>query len=161
MPTRWSRWATSPIPWQAYGGWGSLAEKYGRKHVSDNWIGIPFGGNIGPCCWRISAVKEAGFDSVPDDHAGFLKLCLAMKKNNKPVGFALGNAVGDGNGFAQWLLWSHNAYLVDEEGKVAINSPQTMEALKYLQELTRPSCPARSLGSIPRTTGPIRRRKYT
>ena len=34
----------------------------------------------------------------------------------KPAGFALGNAVGDGNGFANWLLWSHNAALLDEEG---------------------------------------------
>jgi multiple sugar transport system substrate-binding protein len=124
-----------------YGGWGSLAEKYGRQHVTGKWIGIPIGGNIGPCCWRISAVKEAGFDSVPDDHEGFLKLCLAMKRNNKPVGFALGNAVGDGNGFAQWLLWSHNASLVDEEGKVSINSKETVEALKYLQEIYQAFAP--------------------
>ncbi|MDO9710279.1 ABC transporter substrate-binding protein [Paracraurococcus lichenis] len=120
---------------QRYGGWGALSEKYGRQHITGKWLGIPIGGNIGPCVWRQSAVKEAGFDSVPDDHEGFLKLCLAMKKNNKPVGFALGNAVGDGNGFAQWLLWSHNASLVDEEGKVSVNSRETVEALKYLQEL--------------------------
>ena len=30
--------------------------------------------------------------------------------------------MGDGNAFAQWLLWSHGGMLVDEEGKVAINS---------------------------------------
>ena len=124
-----------------YGGWGSLAEKYGRQHATGKWIGIPFGGNIGPCTWRISAVKEAGFESIPDDHEGFLKLCLAMKRNNKPVGFALGNAVGDGNAFAQWLLWSHGASLVDEEGKVSVNSPQTIEALTYLQELYRAFAP--------------------
>ncbi|TCZ66191.1 ABC transporter substrate-binding protein [Roseicella aquatilis] len=118
-----------------YGGWGFLSEKYGRQHGTGRWIGIPIGGNIGPCCWRASAVREAGFDRIPEDHEGFLKLCLAMKRNGKPVGFALGNAVGDGNGFAQWLLWSHNAFLVDEEGKVAINSPETIDALKYLQEL--------------------------
>jgi len=124
-----------------YGGWGSLAQKYGRKHASDTWLGLPIGGNIGPIAYRISAVKEAGFDAIPDDHAGFLKLCQAMKRNNKPVGFALGNAVGDGNNFAQWLLWSHGAYLVDEEGKVAINSRETVDALKYLQELYQTFAP--------------------
>ncbi|MEN0077358.1 MAG: extracellular solute-binding protein [Paracraurococcus sp.] len=118
-----------------YGGWCFLGEKYGKRHNSDAWIGIPIGGNMGPCVYRVSAVKEAGFDGIPEDHDGFLKLCLAMKKNNKPIGFALGNAVGDGNNFAQWLLWSHGAYLVDEEGKVAINSKETVEALKYLQAL--------------------------
>ena len=58
-----------------------------------------------------------------------------MKKNNKPAGFALGNAVGDGNGFANWLIWSFGGYLVDEAGKVAINSKETIEALKYLKDL--------------------------
>ena len=58
-----------------------------------------------------------------------------MKKNNKPAGFALGNAVGDGNGFAQWLIWSHGGYLVDEAGKVAINSKETIAALEYLKQL--------------------------
>jgi multiple sugar transport system substrate-binding protein len=120
---------------QRYGGWMTLAERYGKRHNSNAWLGIPFGGNIGPCTYRISAVKEAGFDRIPEDHEGFLRLCQAMKRNNKPVGFALGNAVGDGNNFAQWLLWSHGAYLVDEEGKVAINSRETVEALKYLQDL--------------------------
>ena len=118
-----------------YGGWAFLAEKYGKRHNTESWIGLPIGGNMGPCVYRVSAVKEAGFDGIPEDHDGFLKLCLAMKKNNKPIGFALGNAVGDGNNFAQWLLWSHGAYLVDEEGKVAINSKETVQALQYLQAL--------------------------
>jgi multiple sugar transport system substrate-binding protein len=118
-----------------YGGWTFLGEKYGKKNASETWLGIPFGGGIGPCTYRVSAVKEAGFDRIPDDHEGFLKLCQAMKRNNKPVGFALGNAVGDGNAFAQWLIWSHGGALVDEEGKITINSKETVEALKYLQAL--------------------------
>ncbi|MFZ0847912.1 MAG: extracellular solute-binding protein, partial [Hyphomicrobiaceae bacterium] len=118
-----------------YGGWTFLAEKYGKKDKTNNWLAIPFGGGTGPICYRKSAVKEAGFDGIPNDHATYLKLLQAMKKNNKPAGFALGNAVGDGNGFANWVVWSHGAYLVDEAGKVAINSKETIEALKYLQDL--------------------------
>ena len=118
-----------------YGGWMFLGEKYGKKAKSNNWIGLPFGGSTGPIVYRQSAVKEAGFDKVPGDHANFLKLCQALKKNNKPAGFALGNAVGDGNGFANWLVWSHGGYLVDEDGKVSINSKETVAALNYLKEL--------------------------
>ncbi len=118
-----------------YGGWMFLGEKYGKRAGTNNWIGIPLGGTTGPVVYRISAVREAGFEKVPDDHAGFLRLCQTMKRNNKPPGFALGNAVGDGNGTAEWLLWSHGAYQVDEEGKVAINSRETIEALNYLKEL--------------------------
>ena len=84
-----------------YGGWSFLGEKYGKRDKTNNWIGIPFGGSTGPIAYRRSAVKEAGFDKIPNDHAEFLKLCQALKKINKPAGFALGNAVGDGNGFAQ------------------------------------------------------------
>ena len=96
---------------------------------------MPVGGSIGPIVHRASAVKEAGFDGVPDDLGQFLRLCQALKRNNKPAGFALGNAVGDGNAFANWLVWAHGGYLVDEDGKVAINSRETIAALNYLKEL--------------------------
>jgi multiple sugar transport system substrate-binding protein len=118
-----------------YGGWSFLGDKYGKRQKTNNWIGIPFGGSTGPIAYRRSAVKEAGFDKIPNDHGEFLKLCQGLKKLNKPPGFALGNAVGDGTGFAHWLVWSHGGYLVDEAGKVAINSRETVAALTYLKEL--------------------------
>lgn len=118
-----------------YGGWQFLAEKYGKRHGTNNWISIPLGGSTGPIIYRISAVREAGFDKIPDDHAEFLRLCQRLKEIGKPAGFALGNAVGDGNGTANWLTWSHNSYLTDEQGRVAINQPATMQALEYLQKL--------------------------
>ena len=73
-----------------YGGWTFLGEKYGKRDKTNNWIGIPFGGATGPIVYRRSAVKEAGFDKIPNDHAEYLKLCQALKKINKPAGFALG-----------------------------------------------------------------------
>src|ERR1700687_3740399 len=118
-----------------YGGWLFLAQKYGKRHKSDAWIGLPFGASGGPLVYRKSLVKAVGFDRVPDDHAGFLDLCQKLQRAGKPAGFALGNAVGDGNGFASWLLWSHNASLLDEEGNVIINSKETVAALKYLKQL--------------------------
>jgi multiple sugar transport system substrate-binding protein len=118
-----------------YGGWNFLPLKYGIRHGTDRWIGIPFGGGTGPICYRVSTVREAGFDAIPDDLQQFLNLCKAMHRLGKPAGFALGNAVGDGNGFANWLLWSHNASITDEEGKVSINSRETIEALEYVKEL--------------------------
>ena len=72
---------------------------------------------------------------MPDDHAGLLDLCRKLQKAGKPAGFALGNAVGDGNGFADWMLWSHGASLLDEEGNVIINSKETVAALKFVKEL--------------------------
>jgi multiple sugar transport system substrate-binding protein len=118
-----------------YGGWLPMAQRYGKRHGTNNWIGVPMGASGGPLVWRKSAVNEVGFQAPPDDHAGFLDLCRKLKAANKPAGFALGNAVGDGNGFANWLLWSHNGYLVDEQGRVAINSREAIASLEYLKEL--------------------------
>ena len=117
----------------AAGCW--LAEKYGKRHKGNAWIGLPFGATAGPLIYRKSIIKAAGFDKVPEDHAGLLDLCQKLQKAGKPAGFALGNAVGDGNGFANWLLWSHNAALLDEAGNVTINSKETVAALKYLKQL--------------------------
>ena len=116
-----------------YGGWRALAGAYGMRQ--GRFIGLPFGASGGPAIWRTSALKEVGFDRPPEDHAGFLRLCQELKRVNKPGGFALGNAVGDGNAFANWLVWSHGGFLVDEQGAVGINSPQTINALNYLRDL--------------------------
>jgi multiple sugar transport system substrate-binding protein len=118
-----------------YGGWLNLAQKYGKKNKSNAWIGLPFGASAGPLIYRKSILKSVGFDKAPEDHAGFLDLCQKLHKAGKPAGFALGNAVGDGNGFASWVLWTHNASLLDEDGNVIINSKETIAALKWLKEL--------------------------
>src|SRR5471030_1394365 len=118
-----------------YGSWQFQAQKYGKRHKSEAWIGLPFGASSGPLVYRKSMVQAAGYQKVPDDHAGLLDLCRKLQKAGKPAGYALGNAVGDGNGFANWLLWSHNASLLDEEGNVIINSKETIAALKYLKQL--------------------------
>ena len=118
-----------------YGGWLPLAQRYGKRHKSNTWIGLPFGAASGPLVYRKSVLQQVGYDRVPDDHASFLTLCQKLKAAGKPAGFALGNAVGDGNGFANWLLWSHNASLLDEDGNLIINSKETVTALRYLKEL--------------------------
>ncbi|MGL4497257.1 MAG: ABC transporter substrate-binding protein [Beijerinckiaceae bacterium] len=118
-----------------YGGWYPLAEKLGKKFGSNNWIAIPLGGSGGPAVYRKSWVAEAGYNEFPKDLDGLMKLCQNLKKINHPAGFALGHAVGDGNSFTHWLLWSHGASVVDEAGKVVINSKETIESLKYCKGL--------------------------
>src|SRR5476649_2920646 len=92
-----------------YGGWLNLAQRYGKRTKSSAWIGLPFGASGGPLIYRKSMLQSIGYDKVPEDHAGILELYRKLQKAGKPAGFALGNAVGDANGFASWLLWSHNA----------------------------------------------------
>ncbi|MBN8874563.1 MAG: extracellular solute-binding protein [Rhodospirillales bacterium] len=126
---------------EKYGGWQELAVLYGTKWKTRDWISIPIGGGAGPVVYRQSWVKEAGYDRIPDDNAGFLQLCQALKKIGHPAGFSLGHALGDANGFANWLLWSHNAMLVDEHGQIALDSKETIAALKYATELQKTMAP--------------------
>ena len=118
-----------------YGGWYDLALAYGRKFRSNDWLGLPMGAASSPVVYRISAVKEAGFDAVPMDLEGFLRLCQGLKRVGKPCGFALSHAPGDAPAYANWLLWSHGGTLVDEEGKVALESEATLRALDYARAM--------------------------
>jgi multiple sugar transport system substrate-binding protein len=117
-----------------YGGWYDVCRQYlqpgGRR-----WIGVPLGAAGNAFVYRISQMKQAGFDSFPRDLPGFLKLCQALKAKNHPVGFALGNATGDGNTWTHWLVWAHGGKMVDDRNNVVINSPQTIQALEYAREL--------------------------
>ncbi len=112
-----------------YGGWWPMAEKYGKQ--GGKWISMPIGASGGRCVYRKSWVEEAGFSEVPGDTDGFLDLCRKMQANGHPAGLALGNAEGDGNAWTSWLVWSHGGAMVDEDNRVIINSPETVEALKY------------------------------
>jgi multiple sugar transport system substrate-binding protein len=120
-----------------YGGWFRLAEIYGQKWGTKQWISIPIGGSTGPLVYRKSWLKEAGYDKVPDDLEGFLAMSQKLKQIGHPIGFSLGHALGDANGYASWLLWTHGASLIDEAGKVSLDTPETIAALKYATELQK------------------------
>ncbi|APV51524.1 ABC transporter substrate-binding protein [Betaproteobacteria bacterium GR16-43] len=116
-----------------YGGWYDVCQKYGKRQ--GKWIALPLAVIGNAIVYRESHVKAAGFDGIPKDTAGFLKLCQAMKAKGTPSGFALGHAVGDGNNWAHWLLWSHGGKLVDDKGVVVVNSKETIAALEYAKQL--------------------------
>jgi multiple sugar transport system substrate-binding protein len=116
-----------------YGGWYDVCKRFGMRN--NRWIALPLGAAGAKIVYRQSWIKEAGFNEVPQDMDGFLKLCQALKRINHPAGFALGNAVGDGNTWCHWLVWSFGGKLVDEKDNVVINSPETIKALEYAKQL--------------------------
>ena len=117
-----------------YGGWYDVCRQY-LQPDGKRWIGLPLGAAGNAFVYRISHMKEAGFDAFPRDLPGFLKLCQALKAKGHPSGFALGNATGDGNAWTHWLVWAHGGKMVDDRNNVVINSPQTIQALEYAKEL--------------------------
>ncbi|MFQ6017898.1 MAG: ABC transporter substrate-binding protein [Kiloniellaceae bacterium] len=116
-----------------YGGWYDVCEKYGKK--DGRWISLPLGAPSACLVARDTWLKEAGFEAIPNDMQGLLNLCKALKENGHPPGFALGNAVGDGNTWTHWLLWSFGGKVVNEANEVVVNSPETIQALEFAREL--------------------------
>lgn len=115
-----------------YGGWAPVAEDYGMR--DGRWICLPFGASGQCVVYRKSLLDQVGVTEFPKDFDGYLKMAQALQKTGKPVGFATGHAVGDGNGWTHQLIWSFGGKMVDENGKVAINSPETVQALEYVKE---------------------------
>ena len=122
-----------------YGGWYDVAKEYGT--LDKKWIAVPWAVIGNALVYRQSHIQAAGFETVPKDTAGFLKLCQGLKAKGTPAGFALGKAVGDGNNWTHWLLWSHGGRMVDEKGNVIINSPETIASLEYAAELYKTFVP--------------------
>lgn len=116
-----------------YGGWYDGVKGYATH--DGKFIAMPLTAIGNAVCYRDSHMKAAGFSEFPKDTAGFLELCKAMKAKGTPAGFPHGKAVGDGNNYAHWLLWSHGGKMVDEGGKVTINSPETLAAINYAKQL--------------------------
>jgi len=115
------------------GGWYDGLRAYGEQ--DGKFISTPLCAIGNAICYRDGHVKAAGFEEFPKDTEGFLALCTALKEKGTPAGFPFGKAVGDGNNFVHWLLWSHGGQTVNEKGEVAINSPETLAAIEYAKKL--------------------------
>ncbi len=114
---------------EKYGGWYPLAERMGTS--GGRWIAMPMGASGGRICYRKSMLGELGYDTVPTDVDGFLEMNQKLHASGVPGGLALGNAVGDANAWCHWLIWAFGGAMVDENDQVIINSPDTVEALRY------------------------------
>jgi multiple sugar transport system substrate-binding protein len=118
---------------EKYGGWWPIAERYGT--FKGRWIAMPIGASGGRVVYRRSQVGAVGYSAVPTKPDRFLDLCRKLKAAGTPAGLALGNAVGDGNAWCQWVMWAFGGALTDENDKVVINGKETVEALKYAKAL--------------------------
>ena len=118
---------------EANGGWYDGLRDYAVK--DDRFIALPLAAIGNAICYRDSHVKAAGFSEFPSDSAGFLELCKAMNANGTPAGFPHGKAVGDGNNYAHWLLWSQGGKMINEDGTVGIDTAEARAAIEYAKAL--------------------------
>jgi multiple sugar transport system substrate-binding protein len=84
--------------------------------------------------WRKSWFKEAGAEKFPATYGELFEVGKKLKANGHPIGQALSHAFGDPPTWAYPLLWGYGGREVDEQGKVAINSPDTIAAVAAMQQ---------------------------
>jgi multiple sugar transport system substrate-binding protein len=118
-----------------YGGWYDVSRVYGYSAPLRRWVGVPFGSPAGLNNWRVSWVREAGYEKPPEKLDEFLKLCKKLKANKHPAGFCFGRAVGDGNNTCYWLFFAFGGKTVEKDNKtIAINRKETWDALEFARE---------------------------
>ena len=95
---------------------------------SDSYVPDP--GNYRQDLW-----EQVGFPKGPDTWDDLRKGAKAIKdKIGNPCGIGLSQEL-DTNMAVRALLWSFGGSEQDENGQVVINSPQTIEALKFMRAL--------------------------
>ncbi len=92
-----------------------------------------------PGDYRQDLWQQVGFPNGPDTYDDLRKGAKAIKdKLGNPCGIGLSQEL-DTNMAVRAILWSFGGAEQDPEGRVVINSPHTVEALKYMRALYKES----------------------
>jgi len=115
------------------GGWYKDIETYCKP--GGTWKAIPFSFFGQSLTYREDWFKENNW-SLPKTFDDLIMLAKDMKAKGHPFGQALGHSFTDPRVFWYPWLWSYGGKEVLEDGKtVAINSPETLEAVTKAVEL--------------------------
>jgi multiple sugar transport system substrate-binding protein len=101
--------------------------------IEGKQVGIPFHNEPQFMYYRQDVLEKAGFTAPLTTLEEFLEAAQAVTDPaNRMWGF--GNTYGmvpDGNNFTQLLVFAHGGFLQDESGNIAIDSPETVAAIKF------------------------------
>src|SRR5499426_833257 len=115
----------------AQGGYYDLAKA--NTHDGKKWIAVPYCIIGAMVAYRKSWFDEIGITKFPETWDQYREAGKKLKAKGRPIGQSLGQSVGDPVTFTYPFLWSFGGKEVESDGKtVAINSKETIEAVKYM-----------------------------
>lgn len=95
---------------------------------SDSYIPAPFN-------WLKDVWSEAGLPLGPIDYGTLLRVAAKIRQTRGiPCGFGMAEEM-DSNLALHSILWSFGGRIQDEQGRVAVRSRNTVEALKFIKAL--------------------------
>ncbi len=119
---------------QQWGGWYDVAKQAGI--VDGKWRALMLGQAPAAWNWRPDFFKSAGVDTFPDTFDQLLAAAQKLHDYGKPIGMTLGHASGDGKSTNFPVLWAFGGKEFEADGKtVALNSPETLNAVKWYVEM--------------------------
>ena len=118
-------------------GWFPVCEEICK--IGGHWKAIPWYASNQAIVIRKDLLLATG-EPMPSSDWTWEDLLRIAKKikdvSGISVGFALGHASGDANQFCYPLLWSYGGKEVEKDGKtIALDSPETRQALRFLKKL--------------------------
>lgn len=124
---------------------GDIPEKLVTPNAKNGIYDIPIAQEANLLYYRKDLFEEAGVE-VPTTFGEWLEAAEALTKdtdgdgNIDQYGMTLRGKPPGNNGAFLSFLWANNGDLLDENGNVAIDSPEALEALKFWGELAE-YCP--------------------
>jgi multiple sugar transport system substrate-binding protein len=113
------------------GGWYPFCEESFR--INKVWRTVPWFWISFPATYNQTIFKQFNVE-VPDSWADVLAAGTWLKKEGHPVGIAISHCA-DANTTFWSILWCNGGKVFDQEGQLAIRSPQTEETVEYYREL--------------------------
>lgn len=100
------------------------------------WLGVPLGQHNWFVNYRQDWLQEEGVETFPDTWDEALILGKTLKEKGRPYGLPLTDqASGDGNAVPRIMLWAFGGKEFNEDGSLALESQQTLDALNFAIQL--------------------------
>lgn len=109
--------------------------------IDGTWYGIPYGQHPRMINYREDWFAEAGYDTFPDTWDGVLEAGRVLKEAGRPYGWTLSEqSPADGVACCLMLLWSFGGKEWNEDGSLALDSQETIDALDFAITLYKDAC---------------------
>ena len=122
---------------QAYGPFWAVGTEASK--IDNTWRSVPWFYTPAPANVRTDYFKQSSL-ALPDTWEQLLAVSGPLNAAGHPVGLAISNA-GDANDWLLQMLASYGGHVIDENGNVTLDSPQTREALDFVKALYKNMSP--------------------
>jgi multiple sugar transport system substrate-binding protein len=131
---------TDLAEWQAKDQGGFYPQSEAAVKDGRQFLALPHSIAGLQMAYRKSWLAEVGQTTWPKTLEELRQLGMKLKKKGKPIGQTLAHTFGDAPAWAYPMLWNFGAAETDRAGKTVLDSPQTVESVKFMQAFWRDAC---------------------